>query len=141
MQLQDIMTGTVESVTPNCTVQRAAEKMCSCDVGFLPVVDENNRPIGVVTDRDITIRAVAQGLDPQQTTVHEVMTDDVCIMRFDDQVDEATDLMKDKQIRRILVKDANNCLVGVVSLGDVAIQTSEPELSGETLEAISEPAR
>jgi CBS domain-containing protein len=113
--------------------------MRNLDVGPLPVVDRG-KLVGVVTDRDITIRATAEGRDPRLTPVEEVMTRDVVACREDDDVRVAAKLMQDAQLRRLLVVDGLGRLVGIVSLGDLVLQTGDEKLAGETLEKVSEPA-
>jgi CBS domain-containing protein len=139
MQLKDVMTRDVEVVHPNATLEEAAAKMDSLDIGPLPVCD-GNRLVGMVTDRDITVRATAAGKDPRTTQVREVMTDDVVYCFDDDDTNEAARLMEEQQIRRLVVLDRDKRLVGIVSLGDLAVATQDDQLSGEVLERISEPA-
>src|SRR5512132_4115116 len=119
MQLKDIMTPGVEVIAPEASIYEAAEKMSHRDVGPLPVC-EGDRLIGMLTDRDITVRAVAAGRDPLTTTVRDVMTPDV-VYGFDDQeVDDAARLMEHYQIRRLPVLNRRQQLVGMVALGDLA---------------------
>lgn len=138
MQLKDIMTSNVESVSTTTPLSEAARLMATHDVGFLPVIDSNG-VVGVVTDRDIMIRAIADGADPNQTHVGTVMTRDVHSLSEDTSVEEGARLMKKKQIRRLLVKGSNDRIVGVVSLGDLAIKCHDSEMEADTLEKISEP--
>ena len=139
MQVKEIMTRDVECIPPDTTLQEAARRMRDLDVGPLPIC-EGDRLTGILTDRDITIRAVAEGRDPKSTTVREVMSPDVFYCFEDQEVAEAARLMKDQQIRRVLILDRQKRLVGIVSLGDLAIEAGDDKLSGSTLEAISEPA-
>jgi CBS domain-containing protein len=139
MQLKDVMTRDVEVVHPHATLEEAAAKMDSLNIGPLPVCD-GNRLVGMVTDRDITVRATAAGKDPRTTQVREVMTDDVVYCFDDDDTNEAARLMEEQQIRRLVVLDRDKRLVGIVSLGDLAVATQDDQLSGEVLERISEPA-
>jgi len=139
MQLKDVMTRDIEVVHPNATLEEAAAKMDTLDVGPLPVCD-GNRLVGMVTDRDITVRATAAGKDPRTTKVREVMTDNVVYCFDDDDTNEAARLMEEQQIRRLVVLDRDKQLVGIVSLGDLAVATQDDQLSGEVLERISEPA-
>ena len=140
MQLRDIMTTDVECVSPETTLREAAEKMRQLDVGPLPVCD-NDRLIGMITDRDIVVRAIAEGHDPRTTTVRQTMTEGVDFCFEDDDVSAAAGKMQDKQIRRLAVLNSDKRLVGIVSLGDLAVRTGDDEQSGETLEEISEPAK
>ncbi|MGH8729355.1 MAG: CBS domain-containing protein [Burkholderiales bacterium] len=138
MQLKEIMTRNVKAVRPNATLTEAANIMLAEDVGSLPVYDDA-KIVGIVTDRDITVRGTAKGLDPKQTRVSEVMTRDIhtCPAGYD--VKEASKLMEDKQIRRLVVMDTDNRPIGIVSLGDLALRVSDEDLSGETLREISRP--
>ena len=139
MQVKDIMSHNVESVSTEATLQEAARKMAGLDLGFLVVIDDQG-PVGVVTDRDITVRGVAEGLDVVTVGVKEIMTHGVEIVCEDSSLKDACELMEEKQIRRLLVRGENERLVGVVSLGDVATADGTRELSGAVLERVSEPA-
>jgi CBS domain-containing protein len=140
MQLKDVMTSNVEVVHPNAMVQDAAKKMRDLDVGSLPVCD-GQRLVGTLTDRDITIRAIAEGRDPKATSVREAMTPQIVYCFEDQPVEEAAKLMKEKQIRRLPVINRDKRLVGIVSLGDLAVDTNNARMAGQTLTEISEPAR
>ncbi len=140
MKLKDIMTRDPEVIHPDLPLEAAAAKMDALNVGVLPVCD-GDRVLGVVTDRDITVRATAVGSDPTTTRVREAMSADP-IYAFEDQdVAEAARLMHEKQIRRLMVLDRNHRLVGVVSLGDLAADTGDERLASETLKQVSEPAK
>lgn len=138
MKVQDIMTRHVECVTPETSLRAAAQKMKELDVGPLPVCD-NDRIAGVVTDRDIAIRGVAAGLDPETTTVREVMSSGAACCFEDDDIEEAEAIMQEKQIRRLMVLNRDNRLVGILSLGDLAVRTHGNSHTAETLEEISKP--
>ena len=139
MQLKEIMTRDVEVVHPDATLQEAARKMRDLDVGPIPVSD-GTRLQGMVTDRDIAIRAVAEGRDPASTKVSEVMTPEIVYCFEDQDVDDAVRIMEEKQIRRLLVLNHDKDLVGIVSLGDLAVEGRNRGLTGEALEHISEPS-
>jgi CBS domain-containing protein len=140
MQLKEIMTPAVEVVSPEASIREAAEKMRHLDIGPLPVCD-GDRLVGMLTDRDITVRAVADGRDPVTTLVGEVMTPDI-VYGFDDQdVQDATRLMEQYQIRRLPVLNRNKRLVGIVSLGDLAVHPGNQPLASEVLEQVSEPGK
>ena len=139
MQLRDVMTRDVEVVHPNATLREAAEKMEALNVGPLPVCD-GERLVGMVTDRDITVRATSAGLDPNEATVREVMSPEAAYCFEDQDTDEAARLMEERQIRRLVILDRDKRLVGIVSLGDLAVTTQDDQLSGEVLERVSEPA-
>ncbi len=138
MQVKDVMTRDVEVVAPDATLQEAATKMDALDVGPLPVCD-GDRVLGMITDRDITVRAVAQGQDPKAARVADFMSRDLVYVFEDQDVGDAARLMQEKQIRRVLVLSRDKRLVGIVSLGDVAVQTGDDRLTAATLEEISEP--
>jgi CBS domain-containing protein len=140
MQLREIMTRDVEVVRPDATLFEAAKTMQTHDVGSVPVCD-GARLQGMLTDRDIAIRAVAEGRDPFTTLVRDVMTSEVIYGKEKQEVSEAAELMEREQIRRLVVLDDDKNLVGIVSLGDVATQSRNRKLSGETLEAISRPGQ
>jgi len=127
----------VECVGPDATLQEATKKMRDRDIGPLPVCD-NDRLAGVVTDRDITVRATAEGLDPKKTRVKDVLSPEVIYCYDDDDIQAASRIMQEKQVRRILVLNRAKRLVGIVSLGDVATETVDRDLSGKTLERVSQ---
>ena len=139
MKIKDVMTRAVETVRPDQTLQEAAAKMKSLDVGPMPVT-EGDRLVGMLTDRDIVIRAVAEGKDSRTAKVREAMTSDVVCCKEDDDVSAAATKMKDRQIRRIVVVDAQQRVAGIVSLGDIAVDTSDEKMSGRVLEEVSKPS-
>jgi len=140
MLLKDVMTRGVECVGPGDTIQAAARKMRDLDVGPVPVCGTDGKLAGMLTDRDIAVRAVADGRDSKTCEVQDVMTPEV-VYCFDDQpVEEAEQVMKEKQIRRLLVLNRDKRLVGIVSLGDLALRTGDREQTGEVLHEVSEPA-
>ncbi len=139
MQLKEIMTPNVEVIHPDASLQEAAQKMKGLDVGPLPVCT-GERLEGMLTDRDITVRAVAEGRDPRTTKVHEVMTSEVVYAFEDQDVAEAARLMEEHQIRRVVVLNRNKQIVGIISSGDLAVHTGDERQAGKTLERISEPA-
>jgi CBS domain-containing protein len=114
--------------------------MKDLDVGTLPVCGDDDRLAGMITDRDIAVRAVADGLDPSTASVRDVMTPGIIHCYEDQEVSDATQMMEQNQIRRLVVLNRDKRLVGILSLGDVAIDTGDEELAGHTLEAVSEPA-
>jgi CBS domain-containing protein len=138
MKLSHIMTGGIETIPPQATLAEAAKKMASQDIGSLPVCAERRRVVGIITDRDITVRAVARGMDPNRTRVEEVMTRDVLSCSSDADVEDACQLMEQRQVRRLLVTDGNDTPVGIVSLGDIALCLRESQ-AGEVLKKVSEP--
>lgn len=139
MKVVEVMTRGVEIIAPDGTLQEAARKMKALDVGFIPVC-ERDRLVGTLTDRDITVRAAAEGRNPTDASVRDVMTADVVFCSEDDSVEKAAALMEKNQIRRLCVVGADGRLVGVVSLGDLAVGTRDEQLAGEVVERVSEPA-
>jgi CBS domain-containing protein len=138
MQLKDAMTHGTEVINPEATLQEAARKMQRLDVGPLPVCD-GDRLVGMLTDRDITVRAVAEGCDPTTTTVREAMTPELLYCFEDQDVQEAARLMSQYQVRRLPILNRNKRLVGMVSLGDLAVNTGDQQQAGAVLEQVSEP--
>jgi len=140
MLLRDLMTHNVQEISPQIPISEAAQKMRSLDVGALPVC-KDGRPIGMLTDRDITLRAVAAGRDPSQMLVSEAMTPTIVFCYEDDDVREAAQIMQQKQVRRLVVLDHDNCPRGIISLGDIATRAQDEHLSSEVLERVSEAAQ
>jgi CBS domain-containing protein len=139
MQLKDVMTRGVEIVQPDTTLQEAAVRMRARDIGALPVCD-GDRLVGIVTDRDITVRATASGDDPKTTFVRTVMTPYPLYCFEDQTVKEAVWFMEEREIRRLVILDRAERVVGMVSLDDLAAEGGE-ELAGEVLGEIAKPAR
>lgn len=136
MNISQVMTPDVKVVSPTDSLQSAALLMRENDFGLLPV-EKEDRLIGMLTDRDITIRAVAEGLSPMETEVQQVMTSEVEYIFADYPVEEAARYMSELQVRRLPVVDRDHRLVGIVSLGDLAL--SEQQSAGEALNSISQP--
>ncbi|HEY0945128.1 MAG TPA: CBS domain-containing protein [Opitutaceae bacterium] len=132
------MTTDARCVGPHASLVEAAYLMRQLNVGAVPVCD-NNRLAGMLTDRDITVRVVADGRDPSRTTVRDAMSPGIVYVYDDQNVDEAAHVMEEHQIRRLPVLNRDKRLVGIVSLGDVAVQTSA-RLSGEALKEVSQPS-
>ena len=136
MKVKDIMSRDVQVARPDESLRDVAQKMADYDIGSLPVCD-GRKIQGMVTDRDIAIRAIAQGRGPD-TTAASIMTAGVEYCFEDDDLDDVCAKMSDRQIRRIPVVDADRNLVGIVSLGDLAVEGSDAD-AGEALENISQP--
>jgi CBS domain-containing protein len=136
MKVFQVMTPSARIVHPDDTLQTAAQIMCECDFGFLPV-GKNDRLVGMITDRDITVRAVAAGCGPG-STVGEFMTRDVRYCHDDDDLDEVMNNMAAQKVRRLPVLDRQKRLVGVLSLSDAAKEGSS-DMAGETLSRIARP--
>jgi CBS domain-containing protein len=134
------MTRGVQCVEPDTILQEAADQMRTLQVGMLPVCSKD-RLVGMLTDRDITVRSTAEGWDPWTIKVRDAMTPEVIYCFQDQDVAEAAGLMKEKQVRRLVVLNRDKRLVGIVSLGDLAVATGDDALAGKTLEAVSEPNR
>lgn len=139
MKISQILTPDPQCISPETTLTNAAQKMKALDVGMLPIC-ENDRLVGTLTDRDITIRATAFGANPNTTSVREAMTPDIVYCFDDENVEDAAELMEQKQVRRLPVLSRDRRLVGILSLGDLAVRTQREKLAGEVLERVSEPA-
>ena len=135
MNITQVMTTDVWVGSPDDTLQKAAQMMSDYDFGILPIVD-NNQLVGMLSDRDITIRAVAKGFSPNEHNVREIMTHDVQRINQDESVEDAAKMMSELQVRRLPVVDSDQQLVGIVSLGDLAI--TDDKAAGEALESISQ---
>jgi CBS domain-containing protein len=137
MQIRDIETHHPQTIRPDCTLIEAAQMMKQMDIGALPVC-EGERLVGMITDRDITVRGLGQGCNPHLTRVQQIMTRQIIYCGEDQDVKEVARLMEQKQIRRLPVLDENKRLCGIVSLGDLAVRTHDEPLAGEVLERVSE---
>jgi CBS domain-containing protein len=139
-KIAEVMTQRPRAVTAQMTVREAARLMDEEDVGSLPVVDEGERLIGIVTDRDVAVRVVGRGLDADRTPVVEVATRDVVAVTPDHDLDDALRVMAKEQVRRVPVVMNENQLVGMLAQADVAKVGKEKE-TGELVEAISRTPR
>ena len=142
MKVQDVMTRNPASVTPGTTIREAAQLMQRHDTGIVPVVDEQDRKrlVGVVTDRDIAIRVVAQGLSPD-TRVSEVMShSSISTCSPNDDVENVMEAMSKEQVRRIPIVDERGSLVGIVAQADIVRKARDDRKAEQTVEAISQPA-
>ena len=137
-RLKDLMSRDVKVVNPDVSIAEAAKQMRDGDFGMLPV-GENDRMIGTISDRDITIRAVAEGKG-SATKVRDVMSDGVAWAYEDDSVEQAARIMSERQVRRLPVVDRDKRLVGIVALGDFAVESSEIRPAAEALSEISKPS-
>ena len=140
MKAREIMTSKLECVTPQDSVSEAARIMRDRDVGIVPVVDDRstNRLAGVITDRDITVRCIAEGRDGS-CTVSEVMSSDIITARPDDDVNRIMERMGADQVRRVPVVDDDNRIVGIIAQADIALEGPSDRKVGEVVERISEP--
>jgi CBS domain-containing protein len=139
MKVSEIMSGNVECIEPGTSIKDVAKKMRALDVGFLPVC-EGDKPVGTLTDRDITIRHVADGQNPYRVKARDIMTPNVIFCYQDQDVEEVAKFMQEHEVRRILIYNRRGQLAGVVSLGDLAKVAGEQSLAGETLKDIAEAA-
>jgi CBS domain-containing protein len=138
-KVRDIMTAEVETAEPDTTLDEIATMMRDGDVGAIPVL-EDDEVVGIVTDRDIVVRCIAEGKDPAETTVDDVLSEDLETASPDMDLQEAARIMSGRQIRRLPVVEDNR-LVGIVSLGDIAVKHEDEAVSGRALENISEGAK
>ncbi len=136
MLVKECMTNQVEIGHPDMTLQEAAQKMRDGDFGLLPF-GENDRLVGMITDRDITIRGTAEGKDPTKTMAREIMTPNVLYCYDDQTLDEVSQNLGDNQIRRLPVLNRQKRLIGILSLGDMAQSDAESEKVEEALSRIS----
>ena len=134
-QVRDVMSKDFKFISPDTTIQAAAQYMCDGDFGFLPVV-ENDKMIGMITDRDIAIRSVAEGEDPTSAKVRDVMTPKTFYCFDDQSVEEICDNMAEIKVRRMPVVNRDKRLVGIVSLGDVS-QATHRAKAGDALQEIT----
>ena len=135
---REIMTGDVKTASPEMSLQAVAALMRDGDMGVLPIV-ENERLVGIVTDRDIVVRAIAEGKDAS-TSVGDVMTTEIYSVKPDDFVFEAIRLMGDRQVRRVPIINEAGALVGIIAMADIALETEDEREIAETLEEISSGA-
>lgn len=136
MKVSDVMTREVQTVRPDQTAREAATFMLRADAGAIPVT-EGDRLVGMITDRDIAVRGIAEGHGPD-TPVRELMTNDVVAAREEDDVEDAAVRMSQAQVRRLLVIDDQQRLCGIVSLGDLS-REAETDCAAEALEGVSQP--
>ena len=136
MKISEVMTTNVETVTPNQTAKEAASFMLRANAGSIPVC-EDDRVIGMITDRDIAIRGIAEGRGPD-TPISELMSADIVCAREDDDTSDVAERMSSEQVRRLPVVDGNDRLVGIVSLGDLSREGPE-QAAAMALEGVTQP--
>jgi CBS domain-containing protein len=139
MKIAEIMTRDVQTVTPDTDLVTVAKHMKELNVGVIPVV-EGQTLVGLITDRDLVIRALALGIDVRDAAVRDYVSASPTTVSPEDDVKRAAELMSREQIRRLPVVEGGT-LVGIVSLGDIAVDTGKDKLSGDALEQISEPSQ
>lgn len=138
MQVKEVMTRDFEMIESSASLTAAAMKMKSLDVGVLPV-SEGDKIVGMLTDRDIVIRALAEDIKAHDVTVKEIMTPRIVYCSEDENIEDAAAIMRDKKIRRLIVLDYQDIPVGIVSLGDIAAKAHSELLVGQALEDVSQP--
>ena len=139
MQVKEIMTAQMETANADQMVIEAAKMMKDLNVGVIPI-REDDKIAGIITDRDIVTRLLAEEKDPGSTPLREIMSEELVFCSQDDSIEDAAKIMEDKKLRRLIVRDQQDNLVGIVSLGDLAAKSKQEQLAGEALETISEPA-
>lgn len=139
MKVKEITTRNPQCINADASLCEAAKKMKSLDVGILPVCD-HDRLVGTVTDRDITVRGVAEGADPTRAKVRQVMSHGIVYCFENQSIEGAAQIMEENQIRRLPVLDEQKRLVGIITLGDLAVRSHQERLVGEVLERVSSRA-
>jgi CBS domain-containing protein len=135
--VREVMTPNPHTVTSKDTIQDAARIMAREDTGVVPVVDDNRKIVGLITDRDIVVRLVAEGRDASGATVNEAMSQSIRSVKEDTPISEVMELMSNAQVRRVPVVNNSNELVGIVSLADLATENASDGKVGQTVEDIS----
>lgn len=135
LHVREVMSKSPEFLPPNATLKEAALKMQELDCGFIPV-GENDKLIGAVTDRDIVLRTLGQGKDPNKATLRDVMSEHIEFCFEEDDIAKAIKHMKDKQIHRLVVLNKDKRMTGILALGDIARKSHNDELCGKTVEGI-----
>ncbi len=140
---EQVMTKNPVCCVSNQTVEKAAQFMKTEDVGSIPVVDDpqSKKLVGIVTDRDLALKVVAEGRSPASTRISDVMTRHPVTCHEDDDLSKAMDTMRQHQVRRIPVIDKNDHLVGIIAQADVAMQSDNPQKTAEVVEDISKPVQ
>ena len=139
MNCNEVMTKNPKTCVPTDTVYDAAQLMKSEDVGPIPIAGDNDRLEGIITDRDIVLKVVAEGRDPKTTKLADAMTTEVITCTANDDIEDALNLMEEHQVRRIPVVDGDR-LVGIISQADIATRLDVPEKTHEVVEEISRAA-
>jgi len=140
MTCAEVMTPSPTCCNPDHTAVEAAELMQREDVGLVPIVGNQGKLIGVITDRDIVLKVVAAGRDPRGTAVSEIMTTDPVACLPQESIETVMELMASRQVRRMPIVDSHGAIIGIVSQADLATRLSSPEETGQVVQAISEPA-
>lgn len=139
MQVSEIMSRSFDNIGAEAAIRSAAERMRDLDVGMLPV-EHNGEIVGTVTDRDLTVRAIASGADPNTTPVSNVMSTEVYTCRQEADLLDAARIMEEHQIRRLMVQDSSDNFVGMLTLADLARHREAEQLGVQILEELSQPS-
>jgi CBS domain-containing protein len=142
-ECSDVMTKDLTCCLAKDTVNLAAQSMKAQDIGSVPVIDSHDtkKLVGIVTDRDLALKVVAEGLDPRQTRIEQVMARNLVMCRLHDDLQLALDAMSQRQLRRIPVVDDQGRLVGIIAQADVATRLEEPEATSRVVKQISRPSK
>ena len=138
MKVNQVMTAKPACCGPETRLQEVAHLMVAHDCGEIPVVDAAGKPLGVITDRDVVVRTVAQGLNPLEKKARDVMTTPCLTVSEDASLDECTDRMEEHQVRRMLVVDGSGCVCGIVAQADVALNAGKKD-TAELVKDVSKP--
>ncbi|MEQ9103435.1 MAG: CBS domain-containing protein [Rhodothermales bacterium] len=142
MIIEELMTPNPECCTPETKLHDVSRIMAECDCGAVPVVEDLNakKPLGMITDRDITVRLVALGVNPLEKTAADAMTKSTITARPEMDIKEAARLMKENQVRRLIVQNVEGSCVGILAQADLALDV-EDRRTGDVVQSISEPSR
>ena len=140
MDIRSVMTPDPTTCSPDATLRQVAQMMKQNDCGQIPVVGQDRKPVGVITDRDIAVRAVAEGADSTSASVSDYMTSPVATVKDDCSVKEVADMMERQQIRRVVVVDGQGCVSGIVAQADIALAGRDNQ-TAEIVKQVSEPGR
>ena len=140
MRVDQLMTSDPKCCTPDMSIQEAAQLMIACDCGAIPVVEsgDHTKPVGIITDRDIACRAVAEGKHPQQTKVSDCMTPSLACVSPDTSLEECCEIMEKNQLRRLLIADSQGGLRGIISQADIALHAGRNK-AAEVVKRVSQP--
>lgn len=139
MKVRDAMTKDPACCTRETPLRDVARMMVECDCGAIPVVDESKKPIGVITDRDIVVRVIAAGGNPLDATAQDAMTGDVLTVTPETTVEDCSDLLEQRQVRRAIVVDERGQVCGVLAQADIAKR--DEDLAGELVQSVSQPSQ
>jgi len=140
MDIRSVMTANPATCTPDATLREAAQMMKQHDCGQIPVVGQDRQPLGVITDRDIAVRAVAEGGDAASATVSDYMTSPAMTVSDKCSLEDVTRVMEEGQVRRVVVVDGKGCVAGIVAQADIALAGRDGE-TAEVVKHVSEPGR